>query len=192
MGLATVVILSSSIQVVIGAGLGAIGLAALGVTLYLFRKKCLYEISLLYTMATQDEWWNEITPKIILGAVPLKNREHDEKISAQAVLTLLEDFELKNGLLSCPVLKEDWEKRNMEVLQIPAEDFNPLTSEQMDQAVAFINQQVEANRTVHIHCKAGRGRSAIAVIAYLLKYGGIKAVDEALAFVKEKTSSGQY
>ncbi|RLN97870.1 hypothetical protein BBJ28_00001507 [Nothophytophthora sp. Chile5] len=54
--------------------------------------------------------------------------------------------------------------------------------------VDFVHEQVDVNqKTTYVHCKAGRGRSTVVVVAFLIQYRGM-TLDEAFAFVKSKRS----
>ena len=58
----------------------------------------------------------------------------------------------------------------MTQLRIPTLDFDAAPSvEEIEEGVAFIKSFKEKNESVYIHCKAGRGRSALLVVCYLIK-----------------------
>lgn len=152
------------------------------------RNKIKYHASLIFTLANRHfhhdthQWWNRIKgTNITLGAIPLKNREHHIRIindtmhlaKAQkkiAVLTLLESFEIySTGPLSVPVTPEDWKKLGVIQKIIPASDFNPLSQKEIEAAVLFLEEQDKQGIPTYVHCKAGRGRSAAAVICFLMK-----------------------
>ncbi|MBA3815499.1 MAG: dual specificity protein phosphatase family protein [Parachlamydiaceae bacterium] len=152
------------------------------------KYKIAYQISLLYTLADRHInhdthlWWNRIKDtNITLGAVPLKNRNHHTRIFNEtlnygetqkqiAVLTLLEPFEIfSKGLFSDPVTPKDWGKLGVNHKIISASDFSPLTQKQIEEAVFFLEEQDKQGIHTYVHCKAGRGRSATAVICFLMK-----------------------
>lgn len=150
-------------------------------------KQALYQASLAFTLAKNYydsktyEWWNPIKDThIILGAIPLKNKGHHVEILSQvsqkanqpklAVLTLLESFEIyTKGLLTSPVAPKTWKKLGVEQKIISAEDFNPLSQNEIGEAVDFLEKQHDSKVTTYVHCKAGRGRSATAVVCFLMK-----------------------
>lgn len=155
-----------------------------------YAKQAKYQISLVFTLAKNYfdpdsyAWWNRIREtNIILGAVPLENKGHHEKIALQslrngkfAVLTLLEPFEIyTKGIFSTPVPPTTWHALGAEQKIVPAEDFNPLTQDQIKESVAFLEKQDDAGVTTYVHCKAGRGRSATAVVCFLMKKLGLTA-----------------
>lgn len=152
----------------------------------------MYKISLVFTLAknyfapTTCAWWNRIDrTNIILGAIPLENKGHHEKIALEsskngkfAVLTLLEPFEIyTQGYFSKPVTTATWEALGAEHKIIEAEDFNPLTQDQIKEAVKFLIKQDNEGVTTYVHCKAGRGRSATAVVCFLMKKFQLTAED---------------
>lgn len=153
-------------------------------------KKLVFEISLIFTSFSSKEWWNPITDKIVLGAIPIGthlDRLH-KHVKVDAVLTLLEPFELEEGLVQ-PVRSNDWQDRRIAHLHIHAKDFIPLLVDQIEQGIAFVHGHVKNDKRVYIHCKAGRGRSATIVVAYLLKYGlqerQFSNFEEAYDYVKQ-------
>lgn len=52
--------------------------------------------------------------------------------------------------------------------------------------VEFVHKHVDLEkRTTYVHCKAGRGRSTVIVVAFLMKYRGM-TVDEGYSFIRTK------
>ncbi|MBA2367950.1 MAG: dual specificity protein phosphatase family protein [Candidatus Protochlamydia sp.] len=154
-----------------------------------FSKKVKYEVSLGYTKMGQNDWWTKIEPyNIYLGALPLMNEGHLEKIAelgVTGVLSMVEDFELEAGWVNVPVTPLDWDKAGINVEHIKAVDFCPLTHAEIERGVAYLAVMLEQGQKVYVHCKAGRGRSATIVVAYLMQYQ-LLSFDEALSFVKDQ------
>ena len=59
------------------------------------------------------------------------------------------------------------------------------SSEQIEQAVNWTDEQLKDGRTVLIHCAKGRGRSATLFAAYLTRHNEM-TYDEAHAFMLER------
>lgn len=163
-----------------------------------FIKQVKYETSLLATKYTQQEWWNDIpSHKIVLGGIPLKNENHFSALrekNIDSVLILLEIFELEDGWLNEPVKILEWEAIGKRVKHIKAVDFSPLKEEEFREALDFLEKELEQNRRVYVHCKAGRGRSASIVITYLMKKEGI-SYEEAfsrVSSVRPRVNMNQY
>lgn len=134
-------------------------------------------------------WFNQITDNIYLGALPLKNLEH-EKIFREknitSVLSLVETKETtKKTIFTSPIDISYWKKNQYSHLQISTKDRCPISSRDLHKAADFIHQRVLENKKIYVHCVAGRSRSAMAVISYLVKYKNIP-LTQALRFVKEK------
>lgn len=163
----------ASVVVIAGLPLLLISIPAFCLTIEIvrLRKEILFEITLLYTIGTTPEWWSPITPHIVLSAIPLSNHLQtlkDEKINS--VLTILEDFEVEEGLVT-PISSRDWKESNIEHYHLCVQDFFGVPSNKIHEGVVWMHGQITQNKKVLVHCKAGRGRSATAVISYLLKYG---------------------
>jgi atypical dual specificity phosphatase len=154
-------------------------------------KKMKYEVSLKYTdmdgQLRGNAWWTKLTPyNIYLGALPLKSKGHLQEIAdlgVTQVLAVVEDFELDVGYFNTPITSTDWNELGIGFTQIPAVDFEALTSEQIKNGVAELARMIEAGDTVYVHCKAGKGRSATIVIAYLMEHHML-SFDEAFSFVQ--------
>lgn len=153
-------------------------------------KKLKYEVSLAYTKySAADRWWNKIEPlNLYLGALPLENKGHLQAIcdlKVTHVLSMVEDFEMKEGWFNTPVKQETWKAHGIEAKQIQAVDCEPLKVEELEEGVEYLARNLAQGATLYVHCKAGRGRSASVVIGYLMKYHHL-SFDDALARVKEQ------
>jgi atypical dual specificity phosphatase len=196
---------STVISITISLAILGIGVIAFSIHLAIFHKQLLYESSLAGTMAknavTQKKWWNKIDEHIFLGAIPLKNKDHIKKLVDECnigvVITYLEKFETKKGMLSEPVCPEDWKKAGVEHHWVVAKDFKPLSMEQISEGVKLLRESVanakaskikdpNAKKNVLVHCKAGVGRSATIVICYYYQDMGYKTFEEAFAAVKKQ------
>ncbi|MBS0272691.1 MAG: dual specificity protein phosphatase family protein [Proteobacteria bacterium] len=169
---ATTTLSTAAFSVPVVAIVTSLGAALFIVEILRKKKALLYEISLLYTLSGNKDWWNEITPNLVLGAIPL-GPDHADRLffdaDVDAVLTMLEDFELEEGLVQ-PVSSQEWEEGlGASHCHIKAVDFTGVPVDQIQQGVEFLEKRIQEKEKVYVHCKAGRGRSATIVIAYLLK-----------------------
>jgi protein-tyrosine phosphatase len=158
------------------------------------RKPLAFELSLLQVLFTEHEVkekatsadrWNMIYEeegvKLYLGMIPLNNFDHYEllrKAGIKAVLSLVEDFELCPSLFADPVQASQWKEGNCEYLQVPACDFSALSAEHFQEGIEFIEKSLSCKKDTYVHCKAGRGRSAACVVAFLIKKKLEKIEDE--------------
>ncbi len=141
------------------------------------RKRFVYEVTLsfgyLMNKIVPHKWpaYNKITEELYLGRLPLKNSgDHItlQKEGIGAVLSMVEKFENHStGIFSDPVRPDDWKALGVEHCQVETPDFHPVSVESFQRAVAFVDVQTKLGKKVYIHCKAGRGRSAAALVAFL-------------------------
>jgi len=110
---------------------------------------------------------------IFVGALP-NSLTNDAKIlkdlKIKSVLSITEDFETNNYLLSRPYSAEMWNQNGISYGRIEATDHRPLNNAQMHIAAQFIHEQLRQGHRIYIHCKAGVGRSNQAIAAYLIEY----------------------
>ena len=142
----------------------AVGILLVGIAL---RHRFYYEISLIYTVCTQRQWWHEISPDVVLGAIPLTH--HVTQLKAQGithVIALLEDFELEQGIVH-PATANLWQQQGIAHIHTPVKDFQPIPIETIREVVERMQEIRRSNPLAkfYIHCKAGRGRSAMIVLA---------------------------
>jgi atypical dual specificity phosphatase len=113
-------------------------------------------------------WYSRIDDSLIVGAMPFKSMlEPLEAENVGGVVCCTETFETKaayNGMR-----KEDWEERNIKFHHVPMQDFTGSTSRvNVQKAVAFMDEVASNGKTVYVHCKAGRTRSATVAVCYLM------------------------
>ena len=110
-------------------------------------------------------WWDPIDEHVLLGALPLASMVDEMKESGvQAVVNTCQEY---NG--PC----DQYRRHSIDQLHVPTTDFTHPSLQDVEQAVEFVQEHVQRNRTVYIHCKAGRARSATVAICWLMKYRGM-------------------
>jgi len=140
-------------------------------------------------------------PSLILGALPLNvgvvgyETRNDVKTlidsGVGAVLSVVEVFENNSpGYMASPVTPEEWKNAGVKQLQLPTPDFDTISHEFIERGVEFIHWNVSHGRSVYIHCKAGRGRSALIVMCYLIKYQGYTALAAFLHVKNKRVQAG--
>lgn len=141
-----------------------------------WTKRLKYEVSLQYTAQTQSQWYNMVLARLWLGALPLNEKGHLgalKQLGVETVVSVMEPFEKQRGWAWTPVDDAQWHEHDIQVVNVVAVDFEPLTHDALAAGVHALRKSLGANRTVYAHCKAGRGRSAAVVIAYLMLENGL-------------------
>ena len=141
-----------------------------------FLKSLLHEISLgtnrlghkLIPNRFTMNYSSEITKKITLGALPLMQDLKKIIPSHQAVLSIVEESEMAPSIWGTPISKNTWEKHKVIYKNIPSPDRSKIKLNLLKEAVAFIEEQINNNNRVYVHCKHGIGRSATVVLCYLI------------------------
>ncbi|KAG7380459.1 Phosphatidylglycerophosphatase and protein-tyrosine phosphatase 1 [Phytophthora pseudosyringae] len=153
-----------------------------------------FHVSLLYNLLLRHEqrrpWWSHIEPRLMLGALPLQNKNHLDQLvqgeGVKAIVTMNQPVELLPNLLSTPVSPAEWETAQVAQCFGSTGDFSPPTLDTIERCVDFMHEQVdEQQNTTYVHCKAGRGRSTVVVVAFLVQYRSM-TLEEAFEFVKSK------
>ena len=173
-------------------------------------KGLVYETSLIFTrLSSGKEKWMHVVHEtqtskgkgqLYLGGLPINDYDHVEEFKRKKitqVVSLVEPFEQQSKTWGgTPVSHAEWEEAGILQTLIPTEDFDPVPAKKLKQAVNLIHTTLERGENVYVHCKAGRGRSATAVICYLLQHQkeeiglakdapiDMNAVQSAIAYVK--------
>lgn len=191
----TVLVMSSVVPIILLAGaVSGIALCCLAIHFFRNRKKIFYELTLFGVFLTKTTnpnrypWWHQITKQLYLGAIPLKNEDHDKKIKALGVkniVSIVEDFEFDTKtIFSTPCTTKDWHSNRLNHFILSSPDFNTVTLETLKKGVEFLKRSTLAGDVAYVHCKAGKSRSTSLVMGYLLNTAQAKSVREAFSMVK--------
>jgi protein-tyrosine phosphatase len=122
-------------------------------------------IRFVYERILGHDWFEQVTPELWQGGAPTYKRDYA--------------FILDNGInavLDVRAEREDdralYANNGISYLRLKVLDVMVPGAEQLDEGTAFIRDQVEAGKTVLIHCAKGRGRSATLMAGYLMRYEG--------------------
>ncbi len=153
-----------------------------------------------HTPNISQHWWNPVIQAsngaiFYLGALPITKKvfgkivrnDADEiaKLGVKAVLSMTDLFENNyEGPYISSVVPGEWKKRNIVHMQIETPDFCAIALDKINEGVEFIHTELSQNHSVYGHCKAGRGRSAMVALGYLIKYHRMKA-EQALCYLKK-------
>ena len=106
-------------------------------------------------------WWDPIDQHVILGAFPFSSDIAPlAKLGVRGIVNTCEEFGGRVAL---------YEKHSIEQFYMPTIDFTHPAYDDVRGAVDFIQNHVDKQQKVYIHCKAGRGRSATVAICWIMK-----------------------
>ncbi|MEM2088188.1 MAG: dual specificity protein phosphatase family protein [Thermoproteota archaeon] len=94
-----------------------------------------------------------------------------KKEGIKAVVILAESHEIMRYWMNVEKYFEVLRSRGMKYLHSPIKDFHAPSLEQLKKVVEWIDNKVENNEPVLIHCHAGIGRTGTVIAAYLVEKG---------------------
>ncbi len=169
-------------------------IVAFGMNVVLQKKfiaKLICEMSAFVRLFSSDNYHNIITvdgKTLFLGAIPnaLTDAEMLQKELGEngTVISVNESWERLPGGVLVPFTKESYKKLGINYVTEDALDHITLGADQLNRLADQINDAMEKGNT-YVHCKAGVGRSATAVAAYLIKYHG-KTIEEACSLLNQQ------
>ena len=129
-------------------------------------------IRFVYEKVRGNPWFSQITPTdgvteaLWLGGAPTYQRDYDflAAHNIRAVVNIRAERDDDVDFYRAHDIA--YVRYHVPDLQLPDEAV-------ITDAVAWMKQQVEAGRTVLVHCAKGRGRSAILLAAYLMREHGL-------------------
>jgi protein-tyrosine phosphatase len=109
-----------------------------------------------------------------------------QNLGIGAILSVTEVFENNSeGTITSPITPAQWRQAGIKQLQLPTPDFETIPLEHILKGVEFIRWNIDSGRNVYVHCKAGRGRSALIEMCYLIKYHNYTA-DAAFSLIRQQ------
>ncbi len=130
----------------------------------LFIPSLVYNL-LMERLVAERRWWDAIDEHVLLGALPLPWLVGDmANAGVRAVVNTCVEY-------GGPVA--GYQRHGIEQLRTPTLDFTPPRLEDIERAVTFVEDHRQHGRTVYIHCKAGRGRSATVALCWLVAHRGL-------------------
>ncbi len=120
----------------------------------------------LHRLLPGRRWWDRIDEHVLMGALPFA--ADAGRLHAQGVRGIVNTCEEYAG----PEAR--YESLGMIQLRIPTVDFMPPCLEDIEKAVAFMQETVARGNQIYVHCKAGRGRSATVVLCWLMATSGMR------------------
>ena len=121
----------------------------------------------------------------------------EEKLAGSGIPTSIDEFDwlLNQGVKSIVTMTEnalpgEWTEK-IDYLHIPTVDFHAPDMEGIDSAVEFIQNQIQNNQSVMVHCAAGLGRAGTILACYFIKYEKYSAIQAIEKIRKERPGSIQ-
>ena len=110
--------------------------------------------------------------RLLIGTVP-RTAVHLRELHSQgvrALVTLNQAWELQ-------VSRSDCDKVGLQQLRLPTPDYAAPTQDDIHRAVRFMGEHIDAGHGVYVHCNGGKGRSAVCMLAYLMRSRGMTALE---------------
>lgn len=125
--------------------------------------------------------------KLILGAMPSALTDysviHDVIGNNGTVISVNEPQEREIHGFHVPFTEKDYTEEGIAYRKIDADDFILVDQKKLHEGADAIQKGLE-NGNVYVHCRAGKGRSAMILAAYLIKHQNM-SVEEACKLIKK-------
>ncbi len=168
-----------------------------------------FELSAAFRLTKENDYnqiafpeWAPLpnTGPLYLGSMPNRIRPGDVealfKEGGGAVLSINEEWEREPLGLNVPYSAKDWRAVGVTYFSLDVKDHTLMDALDMEIAANLIHYHLSRNAAALVHCRAGVGRSATAIAAYLMKHGydkdgnrlTIEAICSGIATSREKAT----
>ena len=124
---------------------------------------------LMAVLVPSRRWMDEVDEHVIIGALPFE--KHVELLYQKGVRAIVNMCRETAGPAHL------YESKGIACLRLRTPDFCSPNSEQVAEGVSFMQAHIQNGEKIYVHCKAGRGRSAIVVMCWLMTAYGISALE---------------
>lgn len=129
---------------------------------------------------------------LFLGALPDHKRGDLTRLPREgvgAILSINEPWERTPFGNSDPITQQEWQDAGVNYFPINVFDHSYLNGGQLEHAKGFIEQQFALGRDVYVHCRAGVGRSAMAVAYFMMREGSMTPQEAADQILEGRSQS---
>lgn len=155
----------------------ALALAALATAVPAVRRHAMAAInflpSLVLTPAKEwlagRRWWSRVGGRVLLGGI-LYRSSYTRRLLAEERVGAVVAVVMWYELLVCSYQPEDWAAMGVAFLHLPVTDFVAPSLATLRRGVAWMEEFLGSQEgAVYVHCKAGKGRSATLVTAFIME-----------------------
>lgn len=107
---------------------------------------------------------------------------HGASIASDLAVLREQGIQSVLNLTETPVLAHELEIAGLDAFHLPVDDFHAPTTQQMLQALKYIDASLAENMPVAVHCLAGQGRTGTILAAWLLRSG--LSADDAISEIR--------
>ena len=130
--------------------------------------------------------YNEIASNVYLGSLPHNSKEIEslkETCNVTGFVTMNCTWELPGNGQTMTL--DEVTNLEIKMCHLPTPDYSKVLYKDLCVGADFVHKIVSSNASCYIHCNAGKGRSTMVVLAYLIKYQEMTATD-ALKLIESK------
>jgi atypical dual specificity phosphatase len=110
---------------------------------------------------TDRRWWDRVDEALLVGALPFF--WHVPRLKEAGVCQVINLCDEWAGPVTA------YRRLGVEQLRLPTPDYSPPPLSHVLTAIDAIERGLRAGQGTYLHCKAGRGRSAIVALCWIMK-----------------------
>jgi len=132
--------------------------------------------------------FSRIEPNLFIGSAPQSGVDVSRLVQMKitAVLSLQSDADFKSHNIDWKKLQSAYEYNHIHAQRFPIIDFDEVDlGEKLPEPVNTLNQMLELQHRVYVHCNAGICRAPATVLTYLCHYRGM-TTDEGLVYLRKE------